>query len=98
MRGAIDADTIDLSKEIRSHAPKALELLISILETPAPLDQKTQVKVAMDLLDRAGYAAPKYVYGQFAHAHLTASDIDEIKDRAHKRRMLGGNGDATGNP
>ena len=88
MRGARDADTIDLSKEIRTHAPAALAVLVRVLNDPAPVDEKNQIKVAMDLLDRSGYSAPKYVYGQFAHAHLSAADIDEIKERAHRRRAM----------
>lgn len=103
MRGARDANTIDLSKEIRSHAPKALAVLVKILETPAPVDEKNQIKVAMDLLDRAGYAAPKFVYGQFAHAYLSSGDIDELKERARRRKMLNSMDgevieDATGSP
>lgn len=89
MRGARDADTIDISKEIRSHAPKALQVLVGLLEGPEQGAEHSRISIAKDILDRAGYGAPKYVYGQFAHAYLSAGDIDELKERAHKRRMLG---------
>jgi predicted transcriptional regulator len=90
MRGARDAETIDISKEIRNHAPKALQVLVHILENPNS-DEKNLIKIATDMLDRAGYAAPKYVYGQFAHAVLTGGDIDELKERARMRRQLTNN-------
>ena len=88
MRGARDAYTVDIARDIQEFAPKALELLKSIIEgrgqgTGASVALKA--KTASDWLDRAGHGAVRKE--QHVHAHLTSDEIDAIK-----RRALGANG------
>ncbi len=76
MRGAADAETIDIMKEIREMAPKALKVLEELLEAEK---DDVRFKAATDVLDRGGYGAKIDI--RHLHAYLTAQDIEEIKTR-----------------
>jgi hypothetical protein len=86
MQGARDAYTIDIARDIREFAPKALDLLKEILQGEGTSGQLAspalKVSVAKDLLDRAGYAPIKSIDVRSVHAHLTKEDIEEMKKRA----------------
>jgi hypothetical protein len=83
MKGARDAYTIDLARDIREFAPKALDLLKEIINGEMQLASPAlKAKVAVDILDRAGYAPVRNVNVQSVHAHLTKDDIEEMKRRA----------------
>lgn len=81
LKSAADNEAINIAADIRRLAPVALERLEEILSDDN-IEKSLVVKVATDLLDRAGHAAPKVVQGQFLHAHLTNDDIAELKLRA----------------
>jgi hypothetical protein len=81
MRGAADAQAVDIAAEIKRLAPVALARLEEILTTP-DVDLKLVANVSESVLDRAGYGAPKIIQGQFTHAHLTKQDIEDMKKRA----------------
>lgn len=85
MQDARDMETIDVAKQIRDLAPRAVEYLEEVLENP---DEATRnrLSAAMDLLDRGGYESPKKF--EVAHAFLTKEDIDEIKRRAEESKMI----------
>lgn len=87
MRGARDAETIDLSIEIRKNAPVAYKVLMEYLENP-DFDPRQRITIAMDQLDRAGFAAPKVIETRGAHLFLTKDDILEIKQRARDNDMV----------
>lgn len=86
MKGARDAYTIDIARDIKEFAPKALEVLKRIVngDDPSglPIGPALKARVASDLLDRAGYAPIKSVQVSGVHAHLTLDDIAELKRRA----------------
>ena len=86
MQGARDAYTLDIAKDIREFAPKALEVLKAIVngedKSGLPIGPALKARVASDLLDRAGYAPTRNVNVQSVHAHLTRDDIEELKRRA----------------
>ena len=86
MRGARDAETIDLAIEIRKNAPVAYKVLMEYLENPN-FDPRQRITIAMDQLDRAGFAAPKVIETRGTHLYLTADDIKEIKQRAMDNNM-----------
>lgn len=81
MQGARDAEALDLSVEIKRFAPEAFETLQTILRDPNT-HEKHKIAIAMDALDRAGYAPPKVIEGRFMHAHFTAEEIEDMKKRA----------------
>ena len=81
MRGARDAEALDLSVEIKRFAPEAFETLQAIMRNPET-HEKNKIAIAMDALDRAGYAPPKVIEGKFLHAHFTAEEIEDMKKRA----------------
>jgi len=87
MRGARDSETIDLAIEIRKKAPVAFRLLQEYMEND-DFDPKQRISIAMDTMDRAGYGAPRIVEGRMLHAHLTADDLNEIKQRARENSMM----------
>lgn len=81
MGAARDADTIDLAREIREKAPKALELLEGIIEDNGTTHSMAlAAKTAENWMDRAGYGAPKRI--EALVAHLTAEEIEGIKKSA----------------
>ena len=83
MQGARDGETLDIMKEIRDLAPKALKVIEQTMDDPIA-GPKTRLSAAVDLLDRGGFAAPKVIQGQFVTAHLTVEDITELKNRARQ--------------
>lgn len=82
MKGARDANTIDLAKAIREKAPTALKLLSRIIEGEIDAPITTRAREANNWLDRAGYAAVRTIQAQHVHAHFTAEEIEDIKRRA----------------
>ena len=80
MRGARDAEALDLSVEIKRFAPEAFEMLQVIMRTSD--SEKNKIAIAMDAMDRAGYAPPKVIEGRFLHAHFTTEEIEDMKRRA----------------
>jgi len=98
MKGARDADTLDLAKRIRENAPTALRLLEDVIDgqvdtadgekMEVPLGMR--VKEAGTMLSRAGYGPITNLKGQFAHGHFTKEDIDDIKSRARKDGIKSG--------
>jgi len=86
MRGARDAEMVDLGKEIREKAPKALKLLEEIIDGAKGLGTAAspalRAKTAENWMDRAGYPAQKTGSGIHLHAHFTAEEISDIKKRA----------------
>ncbi|MDI6785109.1 MAG: hypothetical protein QMD92_00210 [bacterium] len=80
MRGVRDAEALDLSIEIKRFAPEAFKLLKKVLRESD--SEKNKIVVALDVLDRAGYAPPKVIEGRFMHAHFTAEEIEEMKKRS----------------
>lgn len=86
MNGARDAYTIDLARDIREFAPKCLDLLKEIISGDTEgvgqlASPALKARVAIDVLDRAGYAPVKNINMQSAHVHLTKEDIDQMKQR-----------------
>lgn len=89
MKGARDANSVDISKEIQRIAPQALENLRNVIEDDTdevPLHMK--VKESNNLLDRAGYGAKQKSETRHLHAHLTSDDLTEIKQRARNAGAL----------
>jgi hypothetical protein len=89
LRGAMDADTIDLGRRIQEIAPLALDLLEDVIKgngdgQNASIGQR--IKVADKHLDRAGYSPVRKFEG--AMAHLTAEDIENIKERARNAGLV----------
>lgn len=83
MSGARDMDSVDLAKEIRELAPKALKVLEEIMvDTNAP--KHVRLSAARDALDRAGYAPVKKVDVNSAHIVLDAEAIEAMKKRAYE--------------
>jgi len=80
MRGARDAEALDLAVEIKRFAPEAFEMLQVIMRTSD--SEKNKIAIAMDAMDRAGYAPPKVIEGRFLHAHFTTEEIEDMKRRA----------------
>lgn len=83
MRAERDADAIKVTEEVQRLFPKALEIYEQILhdesgEADLALKKKTADTILMDL---GGHRSPTKVQGQFAHAHLTKDDIEELKRR-----------------
>ena len=96
MRAARDADTIDVARDIREKAPKALALLESIIDDGGEAHPMSLVaKTAESWLDRAGHGAVKTVKMAGAVAHFTADEILELKRSADEEARMAGIIDVT---
>jgi hypothetical protein len=85
MRGARDADTVDLAKEIIEIAPVAMNLLKDIIRGEndgVNASIGLRAKEANGMLARAGFGVPQRVQSESVNVHLTSADIANIKDRA----------------
>ena len=83
LRGAMDADTIDLGMRIQKFAPIALELLEKIIRAEGDCKDASlalRAKHADKYLDRAGYSPVKKIAS--LNGQLTREDIEDIKNRA----------------
>lgn len=81
MRGARDAETLDVAIRIRENAPEALALLEDIIEDHGETHGiALAARTAESMLDRGGYAAPKKLEGVIAH--FTKDEIEELKRQA----------------
>jgi hypothetical protein len=81
LRGARDAEVVDVAKQIRELAPKAVEVLTDIIEDD---DEATgmKMKASLAILDRAGHGVPKNVNVRGVHAIVSKDDLMAIKQRA----------------
>jgi hypothetical protein len=85
MRGARDAATVDIARDIQEFAPKALELLKDVVngdKAGANASISLRAKEANNFLDRAGHSAVKKHDVRGMTALLTIDDIERIKKRA----------------
>ena len=81
MRGARDAETLDIAIRIRENAPEALALLEDIIEDHGDTHGiALAARTAESMLDRGGYAAPKKLEGVVAH--FTGEEITKLKQEA----------------
>lgn len=83
MKGARDAYTVDIARDIQEFAPTALKVLKDIVEgrgIGANASPALRAKEAGHFLDRAGYVPIRKE--QHVHAHLTSDEIEQIKQRA----------------
>lgn len=79
MRGARDAEAVDVAAQIKSLAPKAVEVLEDLLTSES---ESMKYKAATGILDRAGHAPVQRLQASVAHGYFTADEIADIKSRA----------------
>jgi len=85
LRGARDAETIDLAKEIKEIAPEAVRLLKDIIRGEG---DGTNASIALraresnNMLARVGHGVPHKIQAEVANYFLTSDDIMDIKRRA----------------
>ena len=83
MRGARDAYTVDIARDIQEFAPNALKVLKDIIAGTgigSAASPALRARESNNWLDRAGHGAVKRE--EHLHAHLTADEIEAIKQRA----------------
>ncbi len=79
MRGARDAEAVDVAARIKELAPKAVDILENLMESE---NAGMQYKAAIGILDRAGHAPVQRLQANITHGHFTPEEIAEIKKRA----------------
>ena len=83
MRGARDAYTVDIARDIQEFAPEALKVLKDIVAGTGigtAASPALRAKEANNWLDRAGHSAIRKE--AHIHRHLTEEEIEGIKERA----------------
>lgn len=85
LQAARNTDAVDVAKEIKAMAPKALEVLKGLMDSEMP---NVRLKAATDVLDRAGHGAIKMVQTANVHAFLTAEELDAMKKNAREVGLL----------
>lgn len=86
MRSAADVTAVDIAGRIKELAATAVEVMAQGLDDTNPM--ALRMKAACDVLDRAGFGAPKVLRTENIHAHLTAEDISQIKQRAKSEGVV----------
>lgn len=84
MQGAIDRETVDVRVRIKQMAATAAKVLDLAMSEDQPM--ALRVKSATEVLDRAGHV--KVIKTENLHAHLTAEDIEAIKQRAREEGVV----------
>jgi len=90
LRGARDAETIDLMKRIKEFAPKCLDLLedtISGEVNGEKIDTKFRVRTAEKYINRIPEISPSSRKG-VESVHYTAEDMERIKQRARSAGVI----------
>jgi hypothetical protein len=85
LKAVRDLEAIDISKEIKELAPKAIQVLEDLMDNELP---NIKLKAATDILDRAGYAAVKTLRTENLHAHFSSEEIADIRQRAREVGLL----------
>lgn len=82
MEKATEAESVDLRRDILKNVPRCQETLLKLMDNPNT-SPNLKAKIAMDQLDRAGYAPVKQIESRNLHAHkyLDDNDIAELKRR-----------------
>jgi hypothetical protein len=86
LRSSSDLETVNVAGKIKELAARAVQVMEASLAEEQPM--QTRMKGAVDILDRAGYGAPKILRTENVHAHLTMDDIEEIKARARLEGVI----------
>jgi hypothetical protein len=81
MRGARDAETVDLAKDIVEFAAKAWDIAKELIED-ANVPTALRLKYCFETIGIAGHVKPQRVQMSGAVAHLTVDEIGAIKERA----------------
>lgn len=86
MNAAADANTVDIAQRIKDLAPKALEVMSTLMDsedTPSAV----RIRTAMDLLDRAGHSAVKKIQTDTT-THITVEQLENLKRRGRELGLI----------
>jgi hypothetical protein len=86
MRSSADMVAVNVAGKIKELAAKAIAVMEASLDDDQPLT--IRMKGAVDILDRAGHAAPRLIQTANLHTHLTREDIEELKQRARSEGVI----------
>lgn len=84
-----DRSALETAKRIRELAPDAIEAIQQIM-TDEEVPANVRLSAARDILDRAGYAAPKQVNVSSTTLTLTGDDLEGLKTVALQRAQANG--------
>jgi len=83
LREAADTEVVSIKKRITELAPRAIEVLAELMDKEGE-SSKDRIKIATDLLDRAGFAPVKETISHTNTTVITGSEILELKERARQ--------------
>tara|TARA_R100001244_G_C5167115_1_gene131464 strand:- start:1939 stop:2535 length:597 start_codon:yes stop_codon:yes gene_type:complete len=86
-----DQHVIDQAKELTDLTPKAIQELKDGFNDDSGLSAMQRVKLAQDVLDRTGHGRTTKIQAETIHAHMTLSDIADIKNLANAHATRAGN-------
>lgn len=89
MHAELDHTAMEAARQIRRLAPQAVQTVEEIMgDASAPM--AVRLSAARDLLDRAGFAAPKKVDINSTSVSLSAADLESLKEAALLRAEANG--------
>lgn len=89
LSAAADYNAIQVAKSIRELAPGAIKAIGELIESE-DVPSAVRLRAAVDVLDRAGFAAPKNVNVSSTSVHLTGDDLEHLKREALARAASAG--------
>jgi len=87
MQAEMDGITVDVGKRIRELGAVAVEVLAETMSDPNST-RGLRTKVAMDILDRAGYGAVQRTKNENHNYTLTSDALDELKRRGREAGII----------
>lgn len=86
MRDERDTSTVNVAaviKDLDSDAVAELARFV-VPGQKEGIKDELRLKAALEILNRNGHAPPTVIHNQHLHAHMTAEDIEEIKQRSRE--------------
>jgi hypothetical protein len=80
LRDRVEVGIVDVREKINEGSKDAIQVLLGMLKA-SDVNPQTKSKVAMDILDRAGFAAVKTVRSENLNVTLNAERLQELKDK-----------------
>ncbi len=89
MTAEADLNSVEIAKQIRETAPRAVEVMRELLDDEA-VSFAVKYRAAADILDRAGHGAVKKIDMRKTLTELSMEDLERLNEAARNRMVQAG--------